>query len=112
MRDNYRNYDWVPFLKPETTQQEFYLEGLKRLTLAINSARKLWYLAADTRSQDGAIPGFIADLAQYAPVALNQARYAVRETIEILSYVKNKLQYKVERAKQSAKKRRSDCVLT
>ena len=61
-----------PFPKPKTTQQEFYLEGLKQLTITINSARKSWYLAADTRFQDGVTPGFVADLAHYALVALNQ----------------------------------------
>ena len=36
VRDNYRNYDRPPFLKPKTTQQEFYSEGLKGLTIAIS----------------------------------------------------------------------------
>ena len=41
-RDRYRKYDRPPFLKPETTQQEFYSEGLKGLAIAIILARKLW----------------------------------------------------------------------
>ena len=56
VRDNYRNYDRAPFLKPKTTQQEFYSKVLKGLTIAIASARKLWYLVVDIRFQDGAIP--------------------------------------------------------
>ena len=107
MRDNYRNYDRAPFLKPKTTQEYFYSEGLKGLTIAIDSAKKLWYLAADIRFQDGVIPGFIADPAHYTFDALNKARHAVRETIEVLSYNMNKLQYKVKRTKQSAEERRS-----
>ena len=91
MRDNYRKYNHLPLLKPKTTQQEFYSEGLKGITTAIISARKLWYLVAGIRFQDGVIPGFLANLANYVLMALNQARYAVRETIEILSYNKNKL---------------------
>ena len=42
--DSYRKYDHLPFLEPETTQQEFYSEGLKGLVMAIISAKKMWYL--------------------------------------------------------------------
>ena len=94
------NYDRAPFLKPKTAQQEFYSEASKGLTIAIDSARKLWYLAADIRFQDGVIPGFIADPTQYALEALNKARYTVRDTVKVLGYNKNKLQYKVERKKE------------
>ena len=55
VRENYRNYDRGPFLKPKTTQQEFYSEVLQGLTIAIESAMKLWYLAADIRFQDEVI---------------------------------------------------------
>ena len=58
-RDRYRKYDRPPFLKPETTQQEFYSEALKGLLIACGSARKLWLLAGDIRFQDGRSPGFI-----------------------------------------------------
>ena len=57
--DRYRKYDRPPFLKPETTQQEFYSEALKGLLIACGSARKLWLLAGDIRFQDGRSPGFI-----------------------------------------------------
>ena len=43
-RDRYRKYDHPPFLKPETTQKEFYSEGLKGQAIAIISVRKLWDL--------------------------------------------------------------------
>ena len=85
MRDNYRNYDRAPFLKPKTTQEYFYSEGLKGLTIAIDSAKKLWYLAADIKFDYKVIPGFIANRAHYVLEALNRARYAVRETIEVLN---------------------------
>ena len=70
-KDNCRNYDRLPFLKSGTTQQEFYSEGLKGLATAIISARRLWYLAADIRFQDGVIPGFISNPVNYALMALN-----------------------------------------
>ena len=99
VRDNCRIYGQALFLKPKTSQQEFYSKGLKGTTIAIESANKLWYLAADIRFQDGVIPGFIVSSARYALEALNKARYAVWETIEVLNYNKNKLQYKVEQKK-------------
>ena len=89
VRDHYRNYDRPPFLKPETTQLEFYSEGLKGPAIAISSARKLWYLAVSIRFQDGVIPGFILDPADYVLMAFNQARDAVRGTIEVFSYGRN-----------------------
>ena len=64
-------------------------------------------MAGNMRFQDGVIPGFISDPANYVLMALNQARNAVRGTIEVLSYGRNKLQYKVEQAKPSAEERRS-----
>ena len=43
-RNSYRKHDRPPFLKPETTQKEFYSEGLKGQATAIISVRKLWDL--------------------------------------------------------------------
>ena len=83
VRDNYRNYDQAPFLKPKTTQQEFYSEVLKGPTIAIASARNLWYLAVDMKFQDGVIP---------SSPRLRQ----------------KKLEYKVEQKNQSAEERRSE----
>ena len=99
VRDSYRNYNRAPFFKPKTIQQEFHLKVLEGLTVVIDSARKLWHLAVDIWFDDGVIPGFIFDPVNYALEALNKARYAVRETIEVLNYKKDKLQYKVKRKK-------------
>ena len=86
----------------------FYSKALKRVTVAIGSARKLWHLTADIRLEDGAISGFIVDPANYALEALDKTRYAVQETIEVLNYNKDKLHYKVEWKTQSAEERRSE----
>ena len=79
---------------------------LEGLTVAIGSARKLCHLAVDIRFEDGVIPGFIVNPVNYALEALNKARYAVRETIEVLNYNEGKLQCKVGRKKQSAEEQR------
>ena len=87
----------------------FYSKALKGLKVAIGSARKLLRLTADIRFEDGAISGFIVDPANYALEALDKTRYAVRETIEVLSYNKDKLHYKkVEQKTQSAEERRPE----
>ena len=75
---------------------------------ACGSARKLWLLAGTIRFWDGRSPGFIYDLARYVLMALDQARNGVWDTIETLSYDKNKLQRKVERTETSAEERRSE----
>ena len=107
-RDGYRHYDRAPFLKPETIQQGFYSEVLKGLSTACSSARKLWRLASSMRFQDGRILGFIHDLAHYTSMVLNQARNGARNTIEVLSYDRNKLQHKVKRAEPTVEERRSE----
>ena len=82
--------------------------GNPTVTATIGSARKLRHLAVDIRFNDGVIPGFIVDPVNYALESLNKVRYAVHETIGVLNYNTDKLQYNMERKKQSAEGQKTE----